>query len=531
MLKLLSPERDKPSLVIHVPEENNMDCDDQITSPSQANFDNITQLPTPLINNGAFPSVSSPEEPHQPLTMKKLRTKKSLPEFNSERSISDYKPFGRKNSLIEEAKVNQRNISQPLPRPPGVGVGVNRHNHSSAPTSKIPSPPLPDEAHNRYLDLKYYSPRFNIYFKFNKIIGKGNFSDVILANDINNSNNHIAIKIIRVPVKNGTQIKNFKYFIKRELNILYHLDHPCIITLYDYSINLNIHQTQIETVNGVESESEQELDPQAETHDLSHPDDPELAKDVQALTNSNHQLLFLNYCVGGNLLEFLTRNYKVFNKSLIYWLIIEKIVGEFICAVHYLHSNDIIHRDIKLENVLLNYTITELMNSTPSTLHRPICCLTDFGLAKKLTTSNQILTTRCGSQDYISPELLMGLKYDGKLTDSWSIGVLVYCLLENRLPFDLPPPHYLAQAGISPSVIKRRMQKNSPAHRIAMIDWDWYQSNDLLNDSSLDPQSKSIITKLQDIVKTTLVRKEHRLSVSNMLNIDKFTWIKLKGFL
>ena len=75
------------------------------------------------------------------------------------------------------------------------------------------------------------------------------------------------------------------------------------------------------------------------------------------------------------------------------------------------------------------------------------------------------MSTRCGSQDYIAPEILMGLKYNGKLTDTWSIGVIIYSILENRLPFDIPPPssttHYNSSTSPnrgSPTVIKKKIE-------------------------------------------------------------------------
>jgi protein-serine/threonine kinase len=70
------------------------------------------------------------------------------------------------------------------------------------------------------------------------------------------------------------------------------------------------------------------------------------------------------------------------------------------------------------------------------------------------------LTTRCGSTDYAAPEIMLGQPYDGRKTDAWALGVILYCLLESRLPFD-PPPE------------ARRAGK--VAHRIAMGQWKWYR--------------------------------------------------------
>lgn len=81
-----------------------------------------------------------------------------------------------------------------------------------------------------------------------------------------------------------------------------------------------------------------------------------------------------------------------------------------------------------------------------------------------------MLETRCGSEDYAAPEIILGQQYDGRATDSWALGVLLYALLENRLPFDDLPN---ARKG------------SHKAHRIARADWVWVRwAND---DKEWDP--------------------------------------------
>jgi serine/threonine protein kinase len=55
--------------------------------------------------------------------------------------------------------------------------------------------------------------------------------------------------------------------------------------------------------------------------------------------------------------------------------------------------------------------------------------LTDFGLAKEVGPSDPPLTTRCGSDSYAAPEIIMGREYDGRKTDSWACGVVLFALL------------------------------------------------------------------------------------------------------
>lgn len=91
----------------------------------------------------------------------------------------------------------------------------------------------------------------------------------------------------------------------------------------------------------------------------------------------------------------------------------------------------------------------------------PIITLTDLGLSRRVADDEK-LTTRCGSDDYAAPEVIMGQPYDGRAVDAWSLGVLLYALLESRLPFD---PH--------PDMSEGFKQRSRTSHRIARVEWRW----------------------------------------------------------
>lgn len=360
----------------------------------------------------------------------------------------------------------------------------------------------------------------NLY-SYVRQIGTGLFSKVILAENID-SREPIAIKIIEVPHRNKDELKNFKSFIERELKILFQLNHPNIISLIDYNVNLKL------DLNA--NKDEEEIDVGANGNlDGGEISDEEFASVTDL---NNKQLMLLKYCKGGNLFEFVLKNYTDNYTEVQFWRALEKIVMELLEAVGYLHLRNVIHRDIKLENILLNYEAKELLDRDAN-FKDTLICLADFGLSKKVSLPDELLVTRCGSEDYISPELLMGLSYNGQLTDSWSIGVVVYALLENRLPFDLPPIGASkaaaatgnATSGVSPSVLKRQRNKNRTPHRIAMIDWGWFKALDLLDDQKLDEESKAIIKRLQSLVEALLIRKQNRMKVLDILSSEDFAWV------
>ena len=86
----------------------------------------------------------------------------------------------------------------------------------------------------------------------------------------------------------------------------------------------------------------------------------------------------------------------------------------------YCHARKLVHRDIKLENLLL-------------TGDRQCVKIADFGLAKNV--SEDAAKTVIGTAKYVAPEMLAGAEYDGFKSDIWSCGVCLYCMTECRFPF------------------------------------------------------------------------------------------------
>ena len=93
-----------------------------------------------------------------------------------------------------------------------------------------------------------------------------------------------------------------------------------------------------------------------------------------------------------------------------------------ISALIYLHSNKIIHRDIKLANIFLSEKMTLKLG--------------DFGLATKLEYDGERKKTICGTPNYIAPEILEGMEGHSYECDVWSLGVLMYTILIGKPPYE-----------------------------------------------------------------------------------------------
>lgn len=101
---------------------------------------------------------------------------------------------------------------------------------------------------------------------------------------------------------------------------------------------------------------------------------------------------------------------------------VQKIFTQLVGAVSYVHQQSCVHRDLKLENILLDK-------------HENVK-LVDFGFTREYEGKANYLQTFCGTICYSAPEMLKGEKYAGEKVDVWSLGVILYALLCGELPFD-----------------------------------------------------------------------------------------------
>uniref|UniRef100_A0A8C1X4F2 MAP/microtubule affinity-regulating kinase 3 n=1 Tax=Cyprinus carpio TaxID=7962 RepID=A0A8C1X4F2_CYPCA len=199
-------------------------------------------------------------------------------------------------------------------------------------------------------------------YRLLKTIGKGNFAKVKLARHIL-TGKEVAIKIIDKTQLNPTSLQ--KLF--REVRIMKTLRHPNIVRLFEVI------------------ETEKTL------------------------------YLVMEYASGGEVFDYLVSHGRM--KEIEARAKFRQIVS----AVHYCHQKNIVHRDLKAENLLLDADAN--------------IKIADFGFSNEFTLGNK-LDTFCGSPPYAAPELFQGKKYDGPEVDIWSLGVILYTLVSGSLPFD-----------------------------------------------------------------------------------------------
>lgn len=128
--------------------------------------------------------------------------------------------------------------------------------------------------------------------------------------------------------------------------------------------------------------------------------------------------MITEYCPNGELFAYISTNpnKKLSEKESC------RLFQQLISGIDYLHHNNISHRDIKLDNLLLS-EFNQLK-------------IIDFGLSKVYNDVTQnLLSTQCGSPCYVAPEIVLGKQYSGEVIDIWSSGIVLYSMLCGHFPF------------------------------------------------------------------------------------------------
>ncbi|KIW01455.1 uncharacterized protein PV09_07212 [Verruconis gallopava] len=143
---------------------------------------------------------------------------------------------------------------------------------------------------------------------------------------------------------------------------------------------------------------------------------PHIARLYEVIVTETMVWLVLEYCPGDELYNHLLKTGPMEPAK------VQKIFTQLIGAVSYVHQKSCVHRDLKLENILLDK-------------HENVK-LVDFGFTREYEGKSSYLQTWCGTVCYSAPEMLKGEKYAGEKVDVWSLGIILYALLCGELPFD-----------------------------------------------------------------------------------------------
>ncbi|KAM0793024.1 hypothetical protein ACM66B_000515 [Microbotryomycetes sp. NB124-2] len=173
----------------------------------------------------------------------------------------------------------------------------------------------------------------------------------------------------------------------------------------------------------------------------------------------NHYYMVTEYVNGGQMLDYIISHGRLRERSA------RKFARQIGSALEYCHANSVVHRDLKIENILISKTGN--------------IKIIDFGLSNLYSPTSH-LSTFCGSLYFAAPELLNAKPYTGPEVDVWSFGIVLYVLVCGKVPFDdqsMPALHAKIKRGqveypawLSPECkhLLSRMLVTNPANRATL---------------------------------------------------------------
>ncbi|XP_035297621.1 sperm motility kinase X-like isoform X2 [Cricetulus griseus] len=245
------------------------------------------------------------------------------------------------------------------------------------------------------LELQASSPEevtLTDHYMILRTLGKGSFSEVKLACHLH-TGVWVAIKVLERSEKNDSVIMT-------EIDIIKSLDHPNIIKLF------HIIETRA------------------------------------------HTYMVMEHAAGGDLVSHIEKVGCLQEEET------QRIFTQMACAVNYCHENNIAHRDIKPDNILLD--------------GKGSVKLCDFGLAIKVA-SGQRFKGFCGTLEYCAPEIFTDVEYDAQANDIWSMGVVLYTMVTGRFPFEAKTYSQMKEKMLHPKYSLPSMLSQSIVNLIVQL--------------------------------------------------------------
>lgn len=150
----------------------------------------------------------------------------------------------------------------------------------------------------------------------------------------------------------------------------------------------------------------------------------------ELIVHQHHYYMVFEYVNGGQMLDYIISHGRLRER------VARKFARQIGSALEYCHRNNVVHRDLKIENILISHTGN--------------IKIIDFGLSN-LYNPTAHLATFCGSLYFAAPELLNAKVYTGPEVDVWSFGVVLYVLVCGKVPFDdqsMPALHAKIKRGL-----------------------------------------------------------------------------------
>lgn len=214
-------------------------------------------------------------------------------------------------------------------------------------------------------------------------------------------------------------------------------------------------------------------------------DFPFITKLYEVIVTETKVWMALEYCSGKELYEHLLLLHRIPMDEC------ARLFSQIVSAVHYAHSLNCVHRDLKLENILLD--------------KKGNAKLTDFGFTRECVSKSS-LETICGTTVYMAPELTQRKPYDGFKIDIWSLGIILYTMINGTMPFDeddeaktkwkivndVPEFNDEFMNSDAKDLIKKLLAKN-PSERPSM--------EQILSHPFLQPYGQIMLARTQKIIK------------------------------